>query len=70
MNVTFKDILLPVWISAYSYGGRSYRFVINAGAGDVQGERPYSAAKIVLLILTILLIAGIGAILGTWRHGM
>ena len=46
-NITFKHILLPVWISSYRYNGKVYRFVINARTGEVQGERPYSVAKII-----------------------
>ncbi|MGE0568876.1 MAG: hypothetical protein AB7O73_13100 [Bacteroidia bacterium] len=60
-NITFKHILLPLWISAYSFNNKTYRFVINARTGEVQGERPYSVAKILLLILSI--IAIIAAIL-------
>ncbi len=53
-NITFKHILLPVWLSAYRHHGRVYRFMINARTGEVQGERPWSTAKIVLLVLAIL----------------
>lgn len=49
-DITFKHILLPVWISAYRYKDRSYRFVINGDTGEVQGERPWSVAKLVLAI--------------------
>ena len=45
-DVTFKHILLPVWVSAYRYGGKSYRFVVNGQSGKVMGERPYSATII------------------------
>ncbi|MEM7677064.1 MAG: hypothetical protein AAF449_13765, partial [Myxococcota bacterium] len=45
-RVTFKHILLPLWISAYRYRERTYRFVINARTAEVQGERPYSWVKI------------------------
>ncbi|WP_044008343.1 TFIIB-type zinc finger domain-containing protein [Leisingera methylohalidivorans] len=45
-DVTFKHILLPVWLAAYKYRGKTYRFVINGQSGRVQGERPYSAVKI------------------------
>ncbi|UWQ30952.1 TFIIB-type zinc finger domain-containing protein [Leisingera sp. M523] len=45
-EVTFKHILLPVWLAAYKYRGKTYRFVINGQSGRVQGERPYSAVKI------------------------
>jgi len=53
-NITFKHILLPVWISAYRYRGNSYRFIVNARTGQVQGERPYSISKIVLTVVTVL----------------
>jgi hypothetical protein len=49
--VTFKHILLPVWLSAYAYGGKSYRFTVNAQTGEVSGERPYSIWKIALTVL-------------------
>lgn len=55
-NITFKHILLPIWISAYLYKEKVYRFLINGRTGEVQGERPYSWIKITL---TALLIAAI-----------
>jgi len=48
-KITFKHILLPVWISAYLYRKKPYRFLINANTGEVQGERPYSIIKIILV---------------------
>ena len=60
-DVTFKHILLPVWLAAYKYRGRTFRFVVNGRTGRVQGERPFSAWKIafaVLIGLIIALIAG------------
>ena len=59
MLATF--ILLPVWLAAYKYRGKTYRFVVNGRTGRVQGERPYSAWKIafaVLIGLILALIAG------------
>ena len=47
-NITFKHILLPIWLSAYAYGGRTYRFMINAQTGEICGDRPWSAWKIAL----------------------
>lgn len=52
-EITFKHVLFPVWISAYRYRGRIYRLLVNARTGEVQGERPWSAAKIVGLVLAI-----------------
>ena len=42
---TFKHILLPIWMAAYKYGGKSYRFLVNGQTGEVQGERPYSVVE-------------------------
>ena len=55
--VTFKHILLPVWLAAYKYRGDTYRFVVNGRTGRVQGERPWSKGKIALAVLTGLLVA-------------
>lgn len=54
-NVTWKHVLLPVYIAAYRYGGKSYRFLVNGETGKVSGEAPYSIWKIMLLVLAILL---------------
>ena len=59
--VTFKHILLPVWMAAYKYRGESYRFVVNGRTGRVQGERPWSAIKIAIaVILGLIVAAGVG----------
>lgn len=56
---TFKHILLPVWMAAYKYSGKSYRFLVNGLTGEVQGERPWSVWKLTFAILgALLLIAG------------
>ena len=55
---SFKHILLPVWVAAYNYRGKTYRFVVNGQTGRVQGERPWSTWKIVFAIFVGLLAAG------------
>lgn len=55
-DITFKHILLPLWISAYRYQDKVFRFMVNARTGEVQGERPWSWVKITLLILAIALV--------------
>jgi hypothetical protein len=51
---TFKHILLPVWMAAYKYNGKSYRFVVNGQTGEVQGERPWSIWKIAFAVILVL----------------
>jgi len=63
-GLTFKNIMLPVWMLAYRFKDKSYQVVVNASTGEVQGERPWSWVKILTAILLGLsVVAGI-AILG------
>ena len=55
-NITFKHLLLPVWISAYRYQDKVYRFMVNARTGQVSGERPWSWIKITLAVLLVILV--------------
>ncbi len=55
-NTTFKHILLPLWISAYRYNDKVYRFLINGQTGEVQGERPYSWIKIALAVIVAIIV--------------
>lgn len=57
-DVKFKHILLPVWISAYTYKNKVYRYMVNGQTGEVQGHAPVSVLKILTLI-GILLVIGI-----------
>jgi len=64
-NISFKHILLPVWLSAYRYKEKIYRFLVNARTGEVQGERPWSWIKITLASLALVTIVGGGIY---WFH--
>jgi LSD1 subclass zinc finger protein len=58
-NITFKHLLLPIWLSAYRFKKKVYRFLVNGRTGEVQGERPYSFWKIFFFILGILAVIAI-----------
>jgi predicted RNA-binding Zn-ribbon protein involved in translation (DUF1610 family) len=58
--ITFKYILLPIWVVVYKFKNKYYQVLINADTGEIAGERPFSAAKIIGLILAILAVGGIG----------
>jgi len=53
--ITFKHVLLPVWMLAYRYRDRTYQVLVNACTGEVDGERPYSGWKIAFATLLGLL---------------
>jgi hypothetical protein len=52
-NVTWKHVLMPLWLSAFHYNDKVFRVIVNARTGEVSGERPYSKIKIALFVLTI-----------------
>lgn len=56
--LTFKHILLPVWLLAYKYHDKTYQVMINAATGEVQGERPWSWIKITLTVLAVAAVVG------------
>lgn len=66
-DVKFKHVLLPVWISAYRYRDKAYRFLVNGQTGEVSGESPKSwwkiaflAAGILVVLLVVLVVGGRG----------
>ena len=52
--VTFKHILLPVYIGAYRFKQKVYQIMVNARTAEVQGDRPYSFWKILFFVLFLL----------------
>lgn len=58
-DISFKHLLLPVWISAYRFKQKVYRFLVNGRTGEVQGERPWSFIKITAAVLAGLLIIAV-----------
>jgi DNA-directed RNA polymerase subunit RPC12/RpoP len=52
-HVTFKHVLLPVWIAAYRYNGKPYQFLVNGQTGEVVGKAPWSFWKIFFLVVGV-----------------
>lgn len=65
-DIRFKHILLPIWMSAFRFRAKTYRFVVNGRTGEVQGERPYSPWKIAFAMLLAAALLGGGLVL--WQH--
>jgi DNA-directed RNA polymerase subunit RPC12/RpoP len=58
-DVTFKLLLLPVWLLTYLHAGRSWQVMVNARTGEVIGERPYSAAKITAAVAALAVLVAV-----------
>jgi DNA-directed RNA polymerase subunit RPC12/RpoP len=69
VGVTFKHILLPLWLAVYRYHNQTYRILVNARTAEVQGGRPYSWVKILFVVLAGLAAAAIIVLIITASRG-
>lgn len=58
-DITFKHLLLPVYVSAYKFKNKVYQFLVNGRTGEVQGQRPYSWIKITLAVIAALIVIAV-----------
>lgn len=54
--LTYKHILLPLWIGSYTYAGKMFDIVVNGQTGKVAGSKPKDSLKIWLIILIVVLL--------------
>lgn len=64
-NVTWRHILLPIWIAAYRYKEKVFRFLVNGQTGEVVGKAPWSVIKLLILFLVIAALIGVAVFFGT-----
>jgi hypothetical protein len=55
-NQTFKHILVPVWVLAFTYRSKIYQVLVNGYSGKIAGDYPLSPWKIFLLIVVVLIV--------------
>lgn len=55
MDMTFKHILLPLWVGSYWYRGEKYRLLVNGQTGKVGGEKPRDLVKTIVTAVSIVL---------------
>ncbi len=60
LDITYKHILMPVWISAYRYRNKQFQVMVNAQTGQVLGERPWSVGKIAAAVIASAVVVGGG----------
>jgi len=54
-GMTFKHVLLPLWVGNYRYRGKNYRILINGQTGKVGGEKPRDQIKLFGLVASLLM---------------
>ncbi len=64
-NITYKYLMLPIWISSFKYNDKVYQFMVNGQTGKVSGKTPISVWKVVITIVAVLAILGILLLIGS-----
>ena len=69
-----EPLLLPVWIMAYRYRDRVFRFLVNGQSGRATGAAPLSWLKIfmipaIILLIVLIVLAGVSAFGGEGEVG-
>lgn len=69
MELEFEDeawryILLPVYLAAYRYAGKTYQALLNGQTGEIDGQRPVDWNKIWLVIALLLTPGGLLSLVG------
>lgn len=55
-NITYKYLMLPVWVSAFKFNGKTYQFMVNGQSGRVGGKYPVSPIRVAVAILIVIAI--------------
>ncbi|RUL50510.1 MULTISPECIES: hypothetical protein [Lysinibacillus] len=58
-NITYKYLMLPVWLSSFKYKNKSYQFMVNGQTGQVGGQSPISPIKVTFAVILALIVLAI-----------
>jgi hypothetical protein len=65
-GMTFKHILLPMWVGNYRYRNKPYRLLVNGQTGKVAGDKPSDRVKVVLGWVILAMVAALLVWLAGW----
>lgn len=55
-GITYKYLMLPIWLSSFQYKNKVYRFMVNGQTGKVGGSAPISPLRVTLATVLGLII--------------
>jgi DNA-directed RNA polymerase subunit RPC12/RpoP len=53
-GLTFKHVLLPLWVGTYHYREQNYRILINGQTGKISGEKPRDRIKVAAFMVVVI----------------
>ena len=63
-GLTSEPVLVPVWIMAYRYQDRVYRFLLNGQTGKATGTAPsdWKKAALIIVVIAAIVVGGLAAL--------
>ncbi|HBT71331.1 MAG TPA: hypothetical protein DEB37_03390, partial [Lysinibacillus sp.] len=58
-DITYKYLMLPIWLSSFRYKEKIYRFMVNGQTGRVGGNAPISPLRVTIAVLLSLMVLAI-----------
>lgn len=55
-DITYKYLMLPIWLSSFRYKKKIYRFMVNGQTGQVGGDAPISPIRVTIAVLVSLIV--------------
>jgi predicted RNA-binding Zn-ribbon protein involved in translation (DUF1610 family) len=68
-SLTFKHVLLPIWLLTVIYMNQPFNVYINGLTGQVSGDRPWSKVKIAIAVTLALIVVIVAVVLFMKFHG-
>ncbi|HHU80075.1 MAG TPA: TFIIB-type zinc ribbon-containing protein [Acholeplasmataceae bacterium] len=62
-NITYKYVLVPLWLCTYKYNNKEYGFMVNGENGKITGKYPISIPKVLLTIAIFIIIIVVALII-------
>jgi hypothetical protein len=59
VGVALAHVLVPAWLGSYKFRDKEYKVVINGATGEVTGDYPLSAGKIILVVVGVLAVVAV-----------
>ncbi|MGG0658492.1 hypothetical protein [Rummeliibacillus pycnus] len=50
-NITYKYLMLPIWLSSFQYKNKVYQFMVNGQTGKVGGRAPISPIRVAIAVI-------------------
>ncbi len=54
-DITFKHVILPLWLNGFTYKDKVYTFIVNGQNGSVTGKYPLDVLRIILTVVVLIL---------------